>query len=108
MLGSGGIIVFDEDASMPLVTQKIARFYAHESCGQCAPCREGTYMLRFLIDRIISGQGTDKDLDSVLRLCRYIKGSTICAFGIAATAPVAAMINKFRDEFDALLVKDTL
>ncbi|UCD34340.1 MAG: NADH-quinone oxidoreductase subunit NuoF [Nitrospiraceae bacterium] len=103
MLGSGGIIVLDEDTSIPRMAQKAAAFYAHESCGQCTPCREGTHMIKFLIDRINEGQGTGTDLEHILKLCRYIRGSTICAFGIAATMPIAAMIVKFRSEFEALL-----
>ena len=103
MLGSGGIIVLDEDTSIPLIAQKTAKFYAHESCGQCSPCREGTGMIKFLMDRVVTGEGTSKDIEQILRLCRYIKGSTICAFGVAATMPVATMIMKFREEFDALL-----
>ena len=103
MLGSGGIIVFDEDTSIPHIAQKAAKFYAHESCGQCAPCREGTYMIRFLIDRIVKGQGSTRDIKRILRLCRYIRGSTICAFGGAATLPIAVMIRKFRNKFEALI-----
>ncbi|MBI4681591.1 MAG: NADH-quinone oxidoreductase subunit NuoF [Nitrospirae bacterium] len=103
MLGSGGIVVLDEDTSIPMIAQKTAKFYAHESCGQCAPCREGTNMIKYLIDKIIAGEGTAKDIEQILRLCRYIRGSTICAFGIAATLPIAAMIKKFRNEFEALL-----
>jgi NADH-quinone oxidoreductase subunit F len=103
MLGSGGIIVFDEDTSIPLIAQKAAKFYAHESCGQCAPCREGTFMISFLIDRIVKGEGSSRDIKGILRLCRYIRGSTICAFGGAATLPIAVMIRKFRAEFEALL-----
>ncbi len=103
MLGSGGIIVLDEDTSIPHIAQKAARFYAHESCGQCAPCREGTNMIRFLINRIVSRKGSPEDIDQILRLCLYIRGSTICAFGFAATVPLAVMIKKFRSEFEALL-----
>jgi NADH-quinone oxidoreductase F subunit len=103
MLGSGGIIVLDENSSIPHVAQKTAKFYAHESCGQCAPCREGTNMIKYLIDGLIKGQGTSNDITQILRLCRYIRGSTICAFGIAASMPVSVMIKKFRSEFDALL-----
>ena len=106
MLGSGGITVLDEDTSIPVIAQKAARFYAHESCGQCAPCREGTNMIMFLIERIVAGNGTARDIEQVRRLCRYIKGSTICAFGYAATLPIEAMIRKFRSEFDDLLRAD--
>jgi NADH-quinone oxidoreductase F subunit len=103
MLGSGGIIVLDEDTSIPMITRKTARFFAHESCGQCTPCREGTNMIRHLTDRIIAGEGSAQTIEQILRLCRYIRGSTICAFGIAATLPVEALIKKFRNEFEALL-----
>lgn len=103
MLGSGGIIVLDEDTSIPMIAWKAARFFAHESCGQCTPCREGTNMIRYLTDRIIAGKGDTDNIEQILRLCRYIRGSTICAFGIAATLPIEAMIRKFRKEFVALL-----
>ncbi|MDH4028496.1 MAG: NADH-quinone oxidoreductase subunit NuoF [Nitrospirota bacterium] len=103
MLGSGGIMVMDEDTSIPHVTQRIARFFAHESCGQCAPCREGTNMIRHLMDRIVEGKGEPEDIERIVRLCRYIRGSTICAFGYAVSLPIAAMIKKFREEFEALV-----
>jgi NADH-quinone oxidoreductase F subunit len=103
MLGSGGIIVMDESTSIPRVAQKTASFFAHESCGQCTPCREGTAMIKFLIDELVAGRGERGDIDKVLDLCGTIKGSTICAFGHAFTMPIAAMINKFRDEFTALV-----
>ncbi len=103
MLGSGAIIVLDEDTSIPHIAQKTAKFFAYESCGQCTPCREGTNMIKFLIDSIVTGQGTSKDIEQILRLCRYIRDSTICAFGVAATLPIAAMIKKFKSEFEALL-----
>lgn len=103
MLGSGAIIVLDETVSIPHVAQKTARFYAHESCGQCTPCREGTAMIKLLLDRLIDGNGEEKDIDQIVRLCRYIHGSTICAFGYAVSLPIAAMIKKFRNEFEALL-----
>jgi NADH-quinone oxidoreductase F subunit len=103
MLGSGAIIVMDETVSIPLVAQKAARFYAHESCGQCTPCREGTAMIKLLLDRLIDGRGEKQDIEQLMRLCRYINKSTICAFGYAVSLPIAAMIKKFRDEFEALL-----
>jgi NADH-quinone oxidoreductase F subunit len=103
MLGSGGIIVLDEDTSIPVIARKTAGFFAHESCGQCAPCREGTNMIKYLTDRILAGEGSVQNIEQILRLCRYIRGSTICAFGIAATLPIEAMIRKFRSEFVALL-----
>ncbi|RJR18463.1 MAG: NADH-quinone oxidoreductase subunit NuoF [Nitrospiraceae bacterium] len=103
MFGSGGIIVLDEDTSIPGIALKAARFFAHESCGQCTPCREGTNMIRHLMERIMTGEGTPQNIEQMLRLCRHIRGSTICAFGVAATLPVEVMIRKFRSEFDAML-----
>lgn len=103
MLGSGGIIVMDETVSIPLVAQKAAKFYAHESCGQCTPCREGTAVIKLLLDRMIEGRGQNKDLDQIIRICRYMNGSTICAFGYAVSLSISTMIKKFRDEFEALL-----
>ncbi len=103
MLGSGGIIVFDEYTSIPMIAMRTAKFFAHESCGQCTPCREGTAMIKCLIDRLINGYGTKNDIEQILRLCKSIKGSTICAFGDAVTMSVEAMIIKFRNEFEALL-----
>ncbi len=103
ILGTGGIIVLDEDVSIPFVAQKAARFFAHESCGQCTPCREGTSMLKLLIDRIAAAEGSLADIEQVLRLCRYIKGSTLCAMGDAAAFSVGTMVKKFREEFEALV-----
>ncbi|MBI5055552.1 MAG: NADH-quinone oxidoreductase subunit NuoF [Nitrospirae bacterium] len=106
IFGTGGIIVLDEDVSIPFVAQKTAKFYAHESCGQCTPCREGTNMIKFFIDRLVAGKGTSTDIDQILRLCRYIKGSTICALGDAAAMSLETMVKKFRGEFEALLKKE--
>jgi NADH-quinone oxidoreductase subunit F len=103
MLGSGGIIVLDDDTSIPHIARKMAKFYAHESCGQCTPCREGTGMIEFLLHRITIGKGKEGDIQQILRLCRFIKGSTICAFGYAASMPIEAMIKKFRNEFEKLI-----
>jgi NADH-quinone oxidoreductase subunit F len=103
MLGSGGIIVMDETVSIPRVALKAAKFYAHESCGQCTPCREGTAMIKLLLDRLIDGRSEENDINQLLRLCRYINGSTICAFGYAVSLSIATMIRKFRSEFEELL-----
>ena len=99
ILGSGGIIVFDEDTPIPEIALRTSRFFAHESCGQCAPCREGTSMIYHLMRKIVSGRGSYRDIDLILELCDSLKGTTICAFGRAASAPVEAMIRKFEHEF---------
>ncbi len=103
MLGTGGVIVIDEDASIPLIAQKAAKFYAHESCGQCTPCREGLNMIKILMDRIVMEQGSSNDLEMVMRLCRYMRGSTLCPMGDAAAMSIGTMIRKFRGEFEELI-----
>jgi NADH-quinone oxidoreductase subunit F len=105
LLGSGGMIVFDETADMPHALANIAGFYAHESCGECTPCREGTGWFRWILERLLAGQGRPDDLERLLRLCDLIEGRTICALGDAAVQPVRSFVTKFRPEFEALLPK---
>ena len=100
MMGSGGFIVLDEDQSVVKHTLTLARFYAHESCGQCTPCREGTPWMRMILDKIYSGKGTMADIDLLWDVQRKIEGNTICPLGDAAAWPVAAAIRHFRDEFE--------
>jgi NADH-quinone oxidoreductase F subunit len=103
MLGSGGIIVISEGTSIPRIALRTIQFYAHESCGQCTPCRDGSYIIQQLLTRILAGQGKMEDIDSVLRLCGTIKGSTLCPTGEAFSLPIDAMVRKFRSEFEALI-----
>ena len=100
MMGSGGFIVLDEDQSVVKHTLTLARFYAHESCGQCTPCREGTPWMRMILEKIYSGKGTAADIDLLWDVQRKIEGNTICPLGDAAAWPVAAAIRHFRDEFE--------
>ena len=100
MLGSGGVIVMDDRTCMVKAAWNIARFYAHESCGQCTPCREGCHWLEKIFGRIEAGRGTRKDLDLVLSVSGNISGNTICPLGDAAAMPAAAFIKKFPDEFE--------
>ena len=100
MMGSGGFIVLDEDQSVVKHTMTLAHFYAHESCGQCTPCREGTSWLYKILKKIHSGQGTLADIDLLWDVQRKIEGNTICPLGDAAAWPVAAAIRHFRDEFE--------
>jgi NADH-quinone oxidoreductase subunit F len=79
----------------------IARFYAHESCGQCSPCREGCHWMEKIFHRIEHGEGDKSDLDLILNISGNIMGNTICPFGDAAAMPAAAFIRKFRDEFES-------
>ncbi|OGO94387.1 MAG: NADH oxidoreductase (quinone) subunit F [Coxiella sp. RIFCSPHIGHO2_12_FULL_44_14] len=99
MLGSGGVIVMDETTCIVRVLERIAKFYMHESCGQCTPCREGTGWIYRLIHKIESGQGTLQDVDRLGKVAKGIEGRTICAFGEAAAWPVAGALKHFYDEF---------
>lgn len=100
MLGSGGFIVFDEDQCIVRNTWNFARFYAHESCGQCSPCREGTGWMERVLHRIETGKGNMRDIDLLAEINKKIEGNTICPLGDAAAWPVAAAIRHFREEFE--------
>jgi NADH-quinone oxidoreductase subunit F len=100
MLGSGAVIVMDEDTCMVKAAERLAYFYFEESCGQCTPCREGTGWLYRVIHRIEHGQGRPEDLDLLLNLADNIQGRTICALGDAAAMPVRAFVKTYRSEFE--------
>ena len=100
MLGSGGFIVYDEDACIVRNTWNLTRFYRHESCGQCSPCREGTGWMEKILYRIEHGQGRKSDIDLLVRVAKNIEGNTICPLGDAAAWPVASAIRHFRGEFE--------
>jgi len=100
MLGSGGFIIFDEDQCIVRNTWNFARFYAHESCGQCSPCREGTGWMQRVLNRLELGQGNMRDIDLLAEINKKIEGNTICPLGDAAAWPVAAAIRHFREEFE--------
>lgn len=100
MMGSGGFIVLDEDQCVVRHTLTLARFYRHESCGQCSPCREGTGWMEKILKNIENGKGKKSDIDLLWDIQRKIEGNTICPLGDAAAWPVAAAIRHFRDEFE--------
>ena len=100
MMGSGGFIVLDEDQCVVRHTLTLARFYRHESCGQCSPCREGTGWMEKILKNIEYGKGKLSDIDLLWDIQRKIEGNTICPLGDAAAWPVAAAIRHFRDEFE--------
>ena len=100
MLGSGGFIVFDEDQCIVRNTWNFARFYAHESCGQCSPCREGTGWMEKVLNRLEHGNGNLRDIELLEDINKKIEGNTICPLGEAAAWPVAAAIRHFREEFE--------
>ncbi|HJU90634.1 MAG TPA: NADH-quinone oxidoreductase subunit NuoF [Gemmatimonadaceae bacterium] len=101
MLGSGGVIVFDDSQCMVKHIARLARFYAHESCAQCTQCREGTAWTTRIMERIEAGEGTFEDLDTLLELSENMTGKTICVLSDSCAAPVVSGIKKFRQEFEA-------
>ncbi|HUM02971.1 MAG TPA: NADH-quinone oxidoreductase subunit NuoF [Thermoanaerobaculia bacterium] len=104
MFGSAAIIVMDETTDMPKAVTNISKFFAHESCGQCTPCREGTPWLNKALKRIVNGGGKKTDLDLLLSIANQMgNGMTICVFADAAIAPVLSGVSKFRGEFEAYI-----
>ncbi|MCP4902506.1 MAG: NADH-quinone oxidoreductase subunit NuoF [bacterium] len=102
MLGSGGVIVMDETVDMVWALENLMRFYSHESCGQCTPCREGSDWALDIVRRINSGHGQPKDLETLERISRYAsRGMTICPLGDAFCEPIASFLRHFRAEFEA-------
>lgn len=99
-LGSGGFIVYNDTACIVRNTWNLARFYHHESCGQCSPCREGTGWMEKILYRIENGLGREEDIDLLFDIQSHIEGNTICPLGDAAAWPVAAAIRHFREEFE--------
>src|SRR5436309_13741811 len=103
MLGSGGVIVFDDSADMVYQIMRLTKFYAHESCAQCTQCREGTAWTTKILERLLGGQGKTNDLDLLLDLAENMTGKTICVLSDSCAAPVVSGIKKFRGEFEAYL-----
>lgn len=101
MAGSGGVIVMDDSRNMVEALNNINEFYAHESCGQCTPCREGALWMKKITDRIKAGGGTEQDPDQLKTIGDNIAGKTICAFGEACSWPTQSFVAKFREEFVA-------
>lgn len=99
-LGSGGTIVIAEGTCMVSLLRVILRFYHHESCGQCTPCRHGTGWMHRIIDRIVAGQGRPEDIDTLYYISKFNDGTTICGLGDAAGYACVGILNKFRDEFE--------
>jgi NADH-quinone oxidoreductase subunit F len=101
MAGSGGVIVMDDTRDMVWALNNINEFYAHESCGQCTPCREGSLWMKKITERMLQGGGVEQDTDTLKTVADNIAGRTICAFGEACAWPTQSFIDKFRDEFAA-------
>src|SRR6185295_17688463 len=102
MLGSGGMIVLDDTTKMPEVLSVIADFYAHESCGQCTPCREGTGWAAKILRNLVAGKGKRSDVDLLLKIADMMEGKTICPLADADVMPIRSFVTKFRSEFEAL------
>ena len=116
MLGSGAVVVMDEDTNLVLAAKSIVSFFAHESCCQCTPCREGTTWLEMILDRIASGRGRTSDIDLLLDVCDNISPgltwppqmTTICPLGPSAVSPITSLMGSFREEVESLLPKKVL
>jgi len=103
MLGSGGMVIMDENTDMVKVALRIMKFYAHESCGWCIPCREGTTWLKKLLTRFDEGRGQSTDIDLINEVSKNMLGRTFCPLGDAAALPTISVVEKFREEFEAKL-----
>src|SRR5262245_28922802 len=103
MAGSGGVVVFDETTDVVALCARIMEFYAHESCGQCTPCREGSGWLARVCRRLANGNGEPGDVDLLANIANGIGGNTICALGDAAAWPMLGFLTKFRADFEAKL-----
>ena len=108
MLGSGAIIIMDEDTDMVKVLHRIARFYYSESCGQCSPCREGTGWILKMMNRLSIGDANIGDIDKLSDICSQVENHTICALGDAAAWPVQGLIRHFRDDIEKRILKTSL
>jgi len=105
MAGSGGVVVMDDSTDIPLATWRIMKFFAHESCGQCTPCREGTGWLEKVCRRVADGNGKPDDIELMASIAHGIAGNTICALGDAAAWPMLGFLTKYRAEFEAKIKK---
>ena len=105
MLGSSAIIVIDNRTPIIDVLRVIVNFYAHESCGQCTPCRNGTWWMKNIVHRICNGYGKISDIDNLLRIANNICGRTLCPMGDAASMAVRGVLEKFRQEIEDYIRK---
>jgi len=111
MAGSGAVVVMDETTNVVAAALSIVRFFAHESCGQCTPCREGTTWLQRILERVLAGRGRPADLDLLLDVCDNISPglrwppamTTICPLGPSAVSPITSIMQHFRDEVAAMI-----
>jgi len=102
-LGTGGMIIMDEDTNMVEALKNILEFYHEESCGQCTPCRDGSGWSDKIVGKILAGNGTKEDLDKLFELADTMNGKTICVFAPSISTVLVSFITKFRDEFEAVV-----
>ena len=98
-LGSGAVLVLDETRDIVDVVTRISKFFEHESCGKCNPCREGTFRCREMMEKINSGKGSENDMDNILLLSRVMQKAALCGLGQAAPIPIESTIKHFRHEY---------
>ena len=103
MLGTKALQIFDETTCVVRAVRRWTQFYAHESCGKCTPCREGTYWLAQIYERLETGSATDEDIKTLLDISDAILGKSFCALGDGAASPIISSIKYFRDEYEAHL-----
>lgn len=103
MLGTKALQIFDDTTCVVRAVRRWTQFYAHESCGKCTPCREGTYWLAQIYERLETGRGTEEDLDKLLDISDNIFGKSFCALGDGAASPILSSLKHFRDEYEAHL-----
>ena len=106
IMGSGGLVIIDDTTSMPEFARFFIDFCVDESCGKCVPCRVGTVQIRKLMDKIISGDGTEQDLAALKKLCNLVKTTSLCGLGQSAPNPVLSTLNYFEDEYSGLIQID--
>ena len=104
-LGTAAVTVFDKSTDIIAAIARLSKFYEHESCGQCTPCREGTGWMRKIMDRLVTGEAEVKEIDMLEELSYQIEGHTICALGDAAAWPVQGLIRAFRPEIEMRIMK---
>ena len=102
-LGSASIIIIDETVPLDWLINKTVHFFKHESCGKCTPCREGTYWMSNITERIHAGHGTNADVDLLLNVAKQMQGKCLCALGDFSTTAVVTSIERFRSDFDKVV-----
>jgi NADH-quinone oxidoreductase subunit F len=106
LLGTAAVMVLDETVDIVKTALRLTQFYAHESCGKCTPCREGTYWMVQVLQRMVAGQGTQEDIDTLLDTCDNIFGRSFCALGDGATSPIVSSIKHFRADYDRVIARN--